>query len=69
MPFFVEDFRWTSQNFRSMASRGAELRRWWRLAEPFRELLGEEELPTVEEPVEGKSWGVARLSMEKGWNM
>lgn len=49
MPFFVEDFRWTSQNFRSMASRGAELRRWWRLAEPFRELLGEEELPTVEE--------------------
>ena len=56
MPFFVEDFRWTSQNFRSMAARGAELRRWWRLAQPFRELLGNgaEELPTVEEPVDGR---------------
>ena len=57
MPFFVEDFRWTSQNYRSMAARCAELRRWWRLAEPLRELLrqgqgaaGEEELLTVEEP-------------------
>jgi len=57
MPFFVEDFRWTSQNYRSMAARGAELRRWWSLAEPIRELLQQgpqggamaEELLTVEE--------------------
>eukprot|EP00435_Cladocopium_sp_Y103_P039325 s1523_g10.t1 len=54
MPFFVEDFRWTSQNYRSMAARGAELRRWWCLAEPIRELLQQgpgtaEELLTVEE--------------------
>ena len=64
MPFFVEDFRWTSQNYRSMAARGAELRRWWSLAEPIRELLQQgpqgqgavEELLTVEEPWR-KSWG------------
>ncbi|CAK9041960.1 unnamed protein product [Durusdinium trenchii] len=39
MPFFVEDFRWTSQNYASMASRVPELRRWWSLAEPLRAVL------------------------------
>jgi hypothetical protein len=74
MPFFVEDFRWTSQNYRSMAARGAELRRWWSLAEPIRELLQQgpqggamaEELLTVEEPWR-KSWGPTGPTLTIFW--
>ncbi|CAK9022325.1 unnamed protein product [Durusdinium trenchii] len=34
MPFFVEDYRWTSANFQNMAARADEYRRWWQLAAP-----------------------------------
>lgn len=40
MPFFVEDFRWTSQNYASMRGKSVEMQRWWLLAEPIREILG-----------------------------
>ena len=52
MPFFVEDFRWTSQNYRSMAARGAELRQafaaavqTWRQALCARQSAGVEPAP------------------------
>lgn len=35
MPFFVEDFRWTSANFNNMSKRGAEYRKWWELVRPI----------------------------------
>jgi len=41
MPFFVEDFRWTSQNYASMRGKSVEMQRWWLLAEPIREILGQ----------------------------
>ena len=41
MPFFVEDFRWTSQNYASMSGKSVEMHRWWLLAEPIREILGQ----------------------------
>ncbi|CAE6909388.1 unnamed protein product [Symbiodinium natans] len=34
MPFFVEDYRWTSANYHNMAKRAEEYRRWWALAAP-----------------------------------
>jgi len=43
MPFFVEDFRWTSQNYACMAEKASEMSRWWQLAAPLRRILGQEE--------------------------
>ena len=40
MPFFVEDYRWTSANFANMSQRGEEFARWWRLAQPVVEAAG-----------------------------
>eukprot|EP00435_Cladocopium_sp_Y103_P054757 s480_g17.t5 len=34
MPFFVEDYRWTSANFQNMAQRAEEYQRWWQMAAP-----------------------------------
>lgn len=34
MPFFVEDYRWTSANFQNMAQRAEEYQRWWQIAAP-----------------------------------
>jgi len=42
MPFFVEDYRWTSQNYACMAEKSAEMARWWQMAAQIRQLLGQE---------------------------
>ena len=34
MPFFVEDYRWTSANFACMSQHAPMYRRWWDLASP-----------------------------------
>ena len=44
MPFFVEDFRWTSQNYACMAEKAQEMSRWWQLAAPIRQIIGQEQL-------------------------
>lgn len=40
MPFFVEDYKWTSANWRNMAGRAEEFRRWWEMVAPLREAAG-----------------------------
>jgi hypothetical protein len=53
MPFFVEDYRWTSHNYDDMAKRSPEFERWWKLVSPIRDELaaakGGSRLETVEE--------------------
>ncbi|CAB9514764.1 adenylate kinase [Seminavis robusta] len=53
MPFFVEDYRWTSQNYDSMVSRCDEFQRWSKLVEPIKQALagspGGSRIETVEE--------------------
>eukprot|EP01052_Picozoa_sp_SAG31_P026156 SAG31_NODE_2350_length_5893_cov_2.633414_3_plen_323_part_00 len=33
MPFFVEDYRWTSANFANMSKRSREFKQWWGFAQ------------------------------------
>jgi len=40
MPFFVEDYRWTSKNFENMSKTPEVYQRWWALAEPLRRAAG-----------------------------
>ena len=42
MPFFVEDFRWTSQNYACMAEKAPEMSRWWQLAAPIRTIINQD---------------------------
>jgi adenylate kinase len=38
-PFFVSDFNWTVHNYENMSNRSNEMRRWWELTSPVREML------------------------------
>lgn len=38
-PYFVEDLRWTANNWATMTERADEFGRWWRDTEPLRELV------------------------------
>eukprot|EP00811_Abedinium_folium_P032644 NODE_5673_length_1745_cov_4.501854.p1 GENE.NODE_5673_length_1745_cov_4.501854~~NODE_5673_length_1745_cov_4.501854.p1 ORF type:complete len:485 (+),score=183.86 NODE_5673_length_1745_cov_4.501854:54-1457(+) len=40
MPFFVEDYRWTSANHANMASNHGDYKRWWELVTPLVEASG-----------------------------
>lgn len=40
MPFFVEDFKWTEHNYNNMLGRADEMRLWWEMIKPLRELPG-----------------------------
>ena len=52
-PFFVEDFRWTEQNYNSMVStRSNEARNWWAAIKETNELLGEFKIRTIEDLLE-----------------
>uniref|UniRef100_A0A7S3P8R9 Uncharacterized protein n=1 Tax=Amphora coffeiformis TaxID=265554 RepID=A0A7S3P8R9_9STRA len=55
MPFFVEDYRWTSSNYDSMSSRSESFTRWWELVAPIRDALRNaqrgSQLETVEEVI------------------
>lgn len=50
-PFFVSDLQWTSHNYNNMSSRTHEMKFWWRLTLPLREILERNGLPleTIEE--------------------
>ncbi len=39
LPFFVSDFEWTAHNYENMVSRAEEMRKWWELSKPVRDLL------------------------------
>lgn len=40
MPFFVEDYRWTSANYANMEKDAEQYRAWWSLVEPLVSVLG-----------------------------
>jgi hypothetical protein len=44
MPFFVEDFRWTTKNFENMVSRKEEFARWWKIVSPIRTAVNLDEI-------------------------
>lgn len=48
-PFFVEDFRWTEQNYNSMVStRSLESLKWWSAIQDLNELLGEFKIKSID---------------------
>jgi hypothetical protein len=57
-PFFVEDFRWTVQNFAGMSGRSEEFARWWTLVAPLARALplGLETLEDVEAALPREGW-------------
>lgn len=38
-PFFVSDFNWTAHNYENMSGRSTEMRLWWEITKPIRELF------------------------------
>ena len=49
-PFFVEDFRWTEQNYNSMVStRSLEARKWWDAIQDLNNLLGQFRIKSIED--------------------
>ncbi len=38
-PFFVSDYQWTVHNYDHMVSKASEMRRWWEVTRPLRDLL------------------------------
>lgn len=49
-PFFVEDFRWTEQNYNSMVStRSIEARKWWESVQDINNLLGDFKIKSIDD--------------------
>lgn len=48
MQFFVEDFKWTENNYNCLISRKEEMKLWWSLVKPVR-IWADLDLETVEE--------------------
>lgn len=40
MPFFVEDYKWTSANFEGMRDHASDYEAWWGIVQPLAKSAG-----------------------------